>query len=102
MRNVEELTSITEVGRLMQCKRIRWAASVYGRHLPEQREVVEPILREWVEEDAEMRWMEGCLKERTARIEELDEGGVEEWTDGSRIDEMGAWGQWLRLRMRKR
>ena len=54
-RKVEELAGITEIGRLMLCKRIRWAASVYGRHLPELREVAEPIVREWVEEDAELR-----------------------------------------------
>jgi len=29
MRKVEELTGIAEVERLTQCKRIRWAASVY-------------------------------------------------------------------------
>jgi len=28
---VEELAGIAELGSLMLCKRIRWAASVYGR-----------------------------------------------------------------------
>jgi len=48
----------------MICKRIRWVASVYGRYLPELREVAEPILREWTE--------------------------VEEWTDGSRMGNRAA------------
>ena len=53
---VEELTGIAEVGRLMLCERIRWAASVYGRHLPELRKVAEPIVREWIEEDVDLQW----------------------------------------------
>jgi len=35
----EDLTGIAEIGQIMLCKRIRWAASVYGRHLPELREM---------------------------------------------------------------
>jgi len=84
---VEELTGISELGRMMTCKRIRWAASVYGRHIPELREIAEPILRDWIEEDAVLRWMEdGGRRERKVQVEELDEKRVQEWTDGSRID----------------
>ena len=90
-RKVEELTSIGEVGRVMLCKRIRWAASVYGRHLPELREIAEPIIREWVEEDAELRWIGGTIKgRREVHVVELEEGKVEEWTDGSRMDNRAA------------
>jgi len=82
---VEELTGIGELARVM--KRIRWAVSVYGRHLPELREIAEPIIREWVEEDAELRWMKGVSTgDRELQVAELDEKGVEEWTDGSRIE----------------
>jgi len=83
------LTGISELGRMMMCKRIRWAASVYGRgrHIPELRKVAEPILREWIEEDAELRWMEGSTTEpRKLKVTELVEERVEEWTDGSRMD----------------
>ena len=83
---VEELTGITEIERLMLRKRIRWAASVYGRHMPELREIAEPILREWVEDDAELRWMEGVKGEARVQLRELDSDRVEEWTDGSRMD----------------
>ena len=84
---VEALTGISGLDRLMMCKRIRWAASIYGRHLPELREVAEPILREWIEGDAELRWMKGVKGERGVRVEELrDINRVEEWTDGSRMD----------------
>jgi len=82
---VEELTGITEISRLMLCKRIRWAASVYRRNLPELRDIAEPILREWIEEDAELRWMGGVKGERKLAVAELDENKVEEWTDGSRM-----------------
>jgi len=88
---VEELTGIGEIGRVMLCKRIRWAASVYGRHLPELSEIAEPIIREWVEEDAELRWMGGVIKgRREVQVVELEEGKVEEWTDGSRIEDRAA------------
>jgi len=86
---VEALTGIGELGKIMKCKRIRWAASVYGRHLPELREIAEPILREEVEEDAELRWMgEEGAGERKGKVKEekLDEDRVEEWTDGSRME----------------
>ena len=83
---VEELTRISEIGRLMMRKRIRWAASVYGRHLPELREVAEPIVREWVKEDAELRWMEGTRGTRKVQVRALDIERVEEWTDGSRME----------------
>ena len=52
---VEELTGISGLARMMMCKRIRWAASVYARHMPELREIAEPILREWIEEDTVLR-----------------------------------------------
>ena len=83
---VEFLTGISELERLMMCKRIRWAASVYGRHLPELREVAEPILREWMEEDAELKWIEGTRGERREQVVALEKEQVEEWTDGSRIE----------------
>jgi len=46
-KKVEELTGIAEIGRLMQNKRVRWAASVYVRHMPELREVAKPIQSRW-------------------------------------------------------
>ena len=75
---VEELTGISELERMMMCKRIRWAASVYGRQLPELRQVAEPILRQWIEEDAVLRWMGSSGRgEREVQVVELDEGRVQ-------------------------
>jgi len=47
------------IGVIMQNKRIRWAASVYARHVPELRPIAEPILRGVLEDDMELRWMRG-------------------------------------------
>jgi len=85
---VEELTGISDLQRLMQNKRIRWDAAVYGRYLPRLSEKAEQILRGVLEEDAELRWMTGGRlppQNENVRVEELDEGAVEEWADSSRI-----------------
>jgi len=50
---VQELCGLNEVGVVMRNKRYRWAASVYGRHLPELWEIAEPILQEIGDEDTE-------------------------------------------------
>jgi len=41
----------------MHNRRIRWAASVYGRHPPELRPQAEETLRSVVEEDSRLRWI---------------------------------------------
>jgi len=75
----------------MRNKRYRWAASVYGRNLPELREVAEAILQEIGDEDTEWRWMKGAREGKgNVSIRELDQAAVEEWTDGSRIDDRAA------------
>ena len=43
---VQALRGVGDLGEVMARKRIRWVESVYGRYLPELREVAEPILRE--------------------------------------------------------
>jgi len=56
---VQDFVGVSDLGVVMANKRIRWAASVYWRHEPELREKAEPILREVLEDDTEMRWMQG-------------------------------------------
>ena len=60
---------------------------MYGRHLPELRGIAEAIIREVIEEDSELRWVNGDIPEgRYVSVEELDEDAVEKWLDGSRIN----------------
>jgi len=49
--------------------------------------IAEPILREAVEEDAELRWRQGVSRaDIRLSVRELAEQEVEEWSDGSKID----------------
>lgn len=69
---VRELCGVSELGYLAAAKGRRWAASVYGRHLPELREIAEPMLR----------WMKGALAgQARITIVELDYEEVEEWPE---------------------
>ena len=53
--------------------------------------MAEPIVREVVGEDAELRWMQGCgLDSGTVEVRDLAAGEVEEWTGGSRSEERAA------------
>jgi len=84
---VQVLVGLSDVGSIMLRKRIRWAASVYGRHMPELREIAEPILRKALGDEGELRWMGKAGKERRLiEVEELVEERVEEWSDGSMIE----------------
>ena len=55
---VEEISGIAQLERLMRNKRLRWAASVYARHMSELRRVAERIIREKLGEEAVLVWME--------------------------------------------
>ncbi|KAF8425538.1 hypothetical protein EV426DRAFT_716076 [Tirmania nivea] len=83
---VEDITGIPDLKTWMQTKRIRWAASVYGRAIPELRAGAEKILRGVVELDAVLRWMSGKsgARGREIRITELKVEEVTPWLDGSR------------------
>jgi len=66
---------------------LRWVASVYGRYLPELREITEKILQPYLEEDTQMRWMKGGRQGKVEiQIEELEADRVEKWTAGSRME----------------
>lgn len=64
---------------------------MYGWHLPELREVAEAILQEIGDADTEWQWMRGTPEgEGNVAVKALDPAAVEEWSDGSRIDERAA------------
>ena len=65
--------------------------SVYRRNLPELKEVGEEILREGLGEEIELRWMTKSHKrERGVKASEFDEGRVEEYSDGSKLEGVAA------------
>ena len=79
-RQVQVLCGLSDAGLVMHNKRVRWAASVYARHIPELREIAEPILRGVVEEDTELRWTRGTGPGAgKVEIEQLDGEREEEW-----------------------
>ena len=85
---VHALVGLEGIDQIMRNKRIRWAASVYGRHMPELRCIAEPILRDALGEEVTLRWMgKGTTRGGIeVEIKELNEDEVEEWTDGSRVE----------------
>jgi len=56
-QKVEEITGISQLEVMTHRKRVRWAASVYGRHEPELRPIAERILREELGDEAVMRFL---------------------------------------------
>ena len=85
---MQALVGLGDLKDIMRNKRIRWAASVYARHLPELRAVAEPILRDALGEECRLRWMKGGDPGKRVQIQvrELAVEEVEEWTDGSRME----------------
>ncbi|KAF8448222.1 hypothetical protein BGX38DRAFT_1270434 [Terfezia claveryi] len=61
---VSALTAISKLGEAMFRKRVRWAAFVYGGHLPELRPVAERIIREVIGAEVQLRWI--SLPDRAA------------------------------------
>ena len=52
---------------------------MYARHMPELRDIAEPILRSVLEEDTELRWIQGMGSGRgKVEIKPLVEGEVED------------------------
>ena len=87
---VQVLVGLDSLETIMRNKRIRWAASVYARYMPELRKIAEPILR-GVLGEAELKWMGDARPAGTGiEVRELAEQELEEWTDGSRIDGIAA------------
>ena len=73
----------------MRKRRIRWAASVYGRHLPILREIAEEILQPIFEtENVKWNWMGGTVarnRRQEVVTKQWEEQAVMEYSDGSRM-----------------
>jgi len=93
-QKVEEITGIAQLEVMTHRKRVRWAASVYGRHEPELRPIAERILREELGDEVALSFMTGEDPAEPGKVELRDfnqgeEGGVG-YTDGSRMEGMAA------------
>lgn len=84
-----EISGIEDLQDVMNKKRIRWAASVYARHLPQLREIAQPILEEaFGTHSVEWQWMdEPVPMDQRLEIEEVEwcESKVDGYSDGSRV-----------------
>ena len=83
---IETVTGIEQLERQIIVKKVRWAVSVYGRHIPVLRKRAEEILREHLEEGVDLIWMRGGTEHIAGgvTIKQEYEGG--EFSDGSRRD----------------
>ena len=94
----EKFSSTERVARLSGCeelqiiferKKIRWAASVYGRHLPALRITAERILKTaYKGHNIKWQWLdeEVPLSQRgEVKVKEWDEASTQEYSDGSRV-----------------
>ena len=59
LARVEVLSGVGDLDTIIYNKRVRWAASVYCRKLPILREEAGRILREVLDPEAQLRWVEG-------------------------------------------
>ena len=89
-QKVEALSGIDNLDKWFRKRKIRWVASVYGRHLPELQRVAEKILKQrYKGHNVQFRWMERQLDlagRKPFMIQELNLEAVEEYSDGSRLD----------------
>ena len=84
---VADIVGIAELQEAMR-RKIRWGASVYDRGVKELWEVAEKILREHLEEEFMLRWVEG-KGEKIQELEILESAEVAvagTFTDGSRLE----------------
>lgn len=83
---MEELGEVCDLDRAIQNKRVRWAASVYGRALPALRGIAEKVLREYLDSEVELRWMRGVVSHAEVLAVDFGESKVGEYSDGSRAE----------------
>ena len=91
---VEALCGIDSLDEWFRKKRIRWAASVYGRHLPALRPIAEKILQKRYEGyNVQFKWMEqqlSMVERKPFTVQDLEIERVQEYSDGSRLEEAAA------------
>ena len=94
VEKVRALSGIEDLDALFRTKRVRWAASVYGRCLPALKGTAQKILDQAYDtHHTQWRWMtDMCpLVERNeVKIREWCQDQTEEYSDGSKVEEAAA------------
>ena len=89
-RKVEALSGIDNLDEWFRKCKIRWAASVYGTHLPALGHVVEKILEQrYKGPNVQFKWMKHQLdmvERNPFTIRDLNLEEVEKYSDSSRLD----------------
>ena len=88
---VETLSGVDDLDEIFRKRKIRWAASVYGRYLPALRHIADEILQHRYEGyNVRFNWMEEQVRMSDCKefaVESFDEKRVGEYSDGSRLKE---------------
>lgn len=91
---VESLSGVDDLDTIFEKKKIRWAASVYGRYLPSLKHIAAKILQErYADHNVHFNWMEEQIPRSDCKvfaIEEYDQDRVEEHSDGSKLEDAAA------------
>ena len=91
---VEALSGVDDLDEIFRKRKIRWAASVYGRYLPALRDIADRILSHRYEGyNVQFNWMEEQVRMSDCKdftVEEYTEKRVDEYSDGSRMNEAAA------------
>ena len=91
-QKIEALSGIDNLDEWFRKRKVRWAASVYGRHLSELRPIAKKIVQQlerYEGHNVQFRWMEHRLdmaERKPFVIRGLNLQAVEEYSDGSRLD----------------
>ena len=87
---VAALSRIEDQTEFFRKQKIRWAASMYGRHLPDLRAIVEKVIRNCDQgHNIELTWMEEevpLLHRPKIEVTEYDEARATPYSDGSRLE----------------
>ena len=81
---VEMLSGVEDIAQVVRKKKIRWAAPVYGRHLPILRETAQEILHQVFEmQNIQWNWMAIA---KTSALSQRKEISIREWQEGEGVE----------------
>ena len=94
IEKVRALSRVEDLAELFWKKKVRWAASVYGRYLPILKHRAQEILNDaYHTQNVRWRWMDSiCLlaEREQVMIQEWRIESMPEYSDGSRVEDVAA------------